>query len=148
MTHDWTTLAYWTAFVLMIIILATAGVVLLQIVRGRIDLSDVLTEPNSTKASLSRFQFLIFTFVIAGLFLLLSIESGTFVNIPDSVLALLGISAGSYAVSKGITAGTNQNVPAAVAAAATLSAAKAAAHEAETHANAAKIAADSVKPTP
>jgi hypothetical protein len=39
----------------------------------------LLTEPGSTKASLSRFQFLLFTFVIAGLFLLLSIEAGTFV---------------------------------------------------------------------
>lgn len=54
----------------------------------------------ATKASLSRFQFLVFTFVIAGLFLLLSIEAGTFVDIPQNVLILLGISGGSYVVSK------------------------------------------------
>jgi len=53
-----------------------------------------------TKASLARFQFLIFTFVIAGLFLLLSIEHGTFVDIPTNVLGLLGISGGTYAVGK------------------------------------------------
>ena len=55
---------------------------------------------DDTKASMSRFQFLIFTFVIAGLFLLLSIEAGTFVDIPPNVLALLGISGGTYVVSK------------------------------------------------
>jgi hypothetical protein len=54
------------------------------------------------KASLSRFQFLIFTFVIGGLFLLLSIRAGTFVEIPTNVLALLGISAGSYLVAQAV----------------------------------------------
>jgi hypothetical protein len=54
------------------------------------------------KASLSRFQFLVFTFVIAGLFLLLSIQKGTFVDIPTNVLGLLGVSAGSYLVSQAV----------------------------------------------
>lgn len=58
--------------------------------------------PTGFKASLSRFQFLIFTFVIAGLFLLLSIEAGTFVEIPTNVLGLLGISGGNYLVSKAV----------------------------------------------
>jgi hypothetical protein len=47
----------------------------------------------------------IFTFVVAGLFLLLSIEAGTFVDIPTNVLALLGISGGSYLVAKGVGSG-------------------------------------------
>ncbi len=98
----WTDLSWVIAAALIVVILGMAAVVLYLIAYGRIDLSQVLTEPGSNKASLSRFQFLIFTFVIAGLFLLLSVESGTFVNIPDSVLGLLGISAGSYAISKGI----------------------------------------------
>jgi hypothetical protein len=60
------------------------------------------------KASLSRFQFLIFTFVIAGLYLLLSIEAGTFVDIPNNVLGLLGISGGSFLVSKGMSTGSKK----------------------------------------
>ncbi len=56
-----------------------------------------------TKASLSRFQFLIFTFIVAGLFLLLSIEAGAFVEVPPTVLGLIGISGGSFIVSKGIS---------------------------------------------
>jgi hypothetical protein len=54
------------------------------------------------KASLSRFQFLIFTFVIAGLFLMLSIQKGAFVDIPANVLGLLGLSAASYLVSQAV----------------------------------------------
>ena len=104
MTPNWATLAYLGAAALMLIILGTAFVVLYLIIRREIDITDLLTEPGSNKASLSRFQFLLFTFVIAGLFLLLSVESGVFVTVPDSVLGLLGISAGSYAVSKGISA--------------------------------------------
>ncbi len=62
------------------------------------------TKPASYgKASLSRFQFLIFTFIIGGLYLLLSIEAGTFVEIPTNVLGLLGISGGSYLVSKAMS---------------------------------------------
>jgi len=54
------------------------------------------------KASLSRLQLLLFTFVIAGLYLTLCLEAGSMVDIPNQVLGLLGISSGSYAVSKGI----------------------------------------------
>ena len=104
MTANWTTLSFFGAVALMIVIVGAAFTVLWLMLMGRIDLKLLLTEGDSTKASMSRFQFLLFTFVIAGLFLLLSIESGTFVNIPDSVLGLLGISAGSYAISKGINA--------------------------------------------
>jgi len=56
----------------------------------------------NTKASIARFQFLVFTFVIAGLYLLLCIEAGTFVDIPTNVLGLLGISGGTYAVGKAV----------------------------------------------
>ena len=147
--HDWTLLSYITAIVIMIVILGTAAVVLWLIFIGKIDLSDLLDEPSaagataasSGKASLSRFQFLLFTFVVTGLFLLLSIESGTFVNIPSSVLELIGISAATYGVSKGISSGSNGTAATARKAAA---AAQQAADDAKQHADSAKQAAASV----
>ncbi len=69
------------------------------------DLSTLIQESGSSKASLSRFQLLLFTFVIAGLYLILSVEAGDFIEIPQSVLGLLGISGGSYLISKGISSG-------------------------------------------
>ena len=61
-----------------------------------------LAPPEIPKASISRLQFLIFTFVIAGVYLVLSLEAGRFVDVPQNVLLLLGISGTSYVVSKGI----------------------------------------------
>ena len=101
-------IAYIFAAIIALIILGFAAAVLYLILSGKIELASILSEPRApgdsgpAKASLSRFQFLIFTFVIAGLYLILSLESGTFVDIPDSVLVLLGISGGSYLVSKGV----------------------------------------------
>ncbi len=100
--------------IISLILLLFAFIVLWKIYKGDISLTGLLAEPppaaadgatqttapSAMKASLSRFQFLIFTFVIAGLFLLLSIEAGTFVDIPTNVLMLLGISGGTYVVSK------------------------------------------------
>jgi hypothetical protein len=93
--------------IISIILLLFAFLVLWKIFNDEISLNGLLAEipPNgrpvdTSKASLSRFQFLIFTFVIAGLYLLLSIEAGTFVDIPSNVLVLLGISGGTYVVSK------------------------------------------------
>jgi hypothetical protein len=63
--------------------------------------------PEIPKASLSRFQFLIFTFVIAGVYLVLCLETGTFVEIPSNVVLLLGVSGGTYAASKGIKAASD-----------------------------------------
>ena len=103
------TIAFWGFLIISIIILLFAFLVLWKIYKNEISLNDLLAEPpppgqttGELKASLSRFQFLIFTFVIAGLFLMLSIEAGTFVEIPTNVLALLGISGGSYVVSKAV----------------------------------------------
>ncbi len=110
-------IAYIFAAVIALIILGFAAVILYQILRGIIPLSGILSEPRApgdcgpAKASLSRFQFLIFTFVIAGLYLVLSLESGTFVDIPDSVLVLLGISGGSYLISKGVGKNGKTNPP-------------------------------------
>lgn len=92
-------------------------IVLYKIFVGQIDLSTLLSEVNSQqggaapvvppptpKASLSRLQLLLFTFVIAGLYLTLCLEAGQLIEIPNQVLGLLGISSGSYVVSKGIQA--------------------------------------------
>src|SRR5258708_2948882 len=80
-------------------------VILVDIIRGHIDLSTLLTE-DGKGASMSRFQLLIFTFVIALSLFLMVAENGTkFPDIPANVLTLLGISASTYAVSKGIQAG-------------------------------------------
>jgi len=102
-------LAMLVAIVLSVILLGFGAVILGMILTGQIDLSDILvesTEGGSRKASLSRLQFLIFSFVIAGLYLVICVESGTFVDVPPGVLVLLGISGGSYIVSKGLGKGT------------------------------------------
>lgn len=70
---------------------------------GKIDLTRLISEPTGD-ASMSRFQLLIFTFVIAlSMFLIIaSAAEPGFPDIPGGVLTLLGISASSYLVSKGI----------------------------------------------
>ena len=98
-------LAMLVAIVLSVILLGFGAVILGMILTGQIDLSDILVESGengSRKASLSRLQFLMFSFVIAGLYLVICVESGTFVDVPPGVLILLGISGGSYVVSKGM----------------------------------------------
>jgi hypothetical protein len=82
--------------------------VLWEIYNGNIDLSRLISEPNGD-ASMGRFQFLVFTFVIS-LSLFLVIVAGkngdgkpAFPDsIPGGILTLLGISGSSYAVGKAI----------------------------------------------
>jgi hypothetical protein len=105
--------------------------VLWRMYEGKIDLTMLISEKTGTgsAASMSRFQFLIFTFVIAlSLFLIVIAHakllqtpenisqkpSPTMPQLPDvpgGVLALLGISASSYTVSKAIQSGTDQKKP-------------------------------------
>lgn len=70
---------------------------------GDIDLNKLISEANGD-ASLSRFQFLIFTFVISMSLFLVVVSSGPAfpAEIPAGIFVLLGISGGSYVVSKGI----------------------------------------------
>jgi hypothetical protein len=78
--------------------------ILYQVFTGKIDLSGLISEPTG-EASMSRFQLLIFTFVISAcLFLVIaSPEPPAFPkDIPTGILVLLGISSSSYLVSKGI----------------------------------------------
>lgn len=81
-----------------------AATIIVWIWQGKINLNYLLCEANG-QASMSRFQLLIFTFVIAvSLFELVERTStGGFPDIPNGVLTLLGISASTYAVGKGIS---------------------------------------------
>ena len=88
--------------------------ILIAIASGKIDISRLLEEKSAdsttSAASMSRFQLLIFTFVIALSLFLIVVNTGAFpVKIPPEVLVLLGISATTYAVSKGITAGSQSS---------------------------------------
>lgn len=67
-----------------------------------IDLTHLLNEVNG-QASMSRFQLLLFTFVIAISVFELVMKNGALPDIPQGVLTLLGISATTYAVGKGIS---------------------------------------------
>lgn len=99
--------AGWTITALVALI---GLVIIWKIITGKIDISSILNEPGSPKASLSRLQFLIFTFVIAlSLFLVVVGASGgpKLPDIPAGIFALLGISAGTYVVSKGVEANKN-----------------------------------------
>lgn len=101
---------------------ATVFVVLLEVsfIWGiwidKIDLSDLIKEigpADSAKASMSRLQLLIFTFVIATIYLILAISGNMdkFPEVSTSALGLLGISGGSYLISKGIQTGSDPNPP-------------------------------------
>jgi len=95
------------------ILIATAfmGFVCFEVVHrmwtGKIDLSHLVAEDNG-QTSFSRFQMLLFTFVIASIYLVyalyaLSANSGSTAmlpEIPNGVLGLIGISGGSYISSK------------------------------------------------
>ena len=98
-------------------------VVVWKIATGDIDISKVLTEKDAGgAASMSRFQLLIFTFVIALSFFLVVIsnvkirqagnkpaDTSGLPEVPRGVLALLGISASSYAVGKAIQHSTGSD---------------------------------------
>lgn len=95
-------------FTLLSIIFLFGFAILIAIAKGAIDLSDLLSETGDDKASMSRFQLLIFTLVISlSLFLVVAAKS-EFPAIPPEILTLLGISATTYAVSKGIQVSGNQ----------------------------------------
>lgn len=93
--------------------LGLIGVAILYYVfTGRIDLGGLISEPSG-EASMSRFQLLIFTFVIAAcLFLIVASKGppGFPEDIPQGILVLLGISSSSYLVSKGIQASSKQGL--------------------------------------
>ncbi len=97
-------LALLMGWTLTILIAAFALVIIYKMIKGDINLQYLISGADGD-ASLSRFQFLIFTFVIAlGLLLIiLSANPPAFpATIPGGILALLGISGGSYVTSKAV----------------------------------------------
>lgn len=102
-------LAFLVGSVILINVASIGLVVLINMATNRIDLSDLLKEPDG-KTSLSRLQFLIFTFVISLSLFLITVHNYKFPDkIPPEILTLLGISASTYAVSKGITASAQKS---------------------------------------
>jgi hypothetical protein len=88
-----------------------AAVIIYMILTGKMDLTHLLNEANGS-ASMSRFQLLIFTFIIAiSLFYLVEKRAdNSFPDVPTGVLTLLGISASTYAVGKGISYSRDEGV--------------------------------------
>jgi hypothetical protein len=103
----WSGAAVALCIVLVSVIGLFALLILWKIWRNEINIGGLLAEGTDGKASLSRFQFLVFTFIIGGLYLILSLESGNLIDVPTNALLLLGISAGSYTISRGISATTD-----------------------------------------
>jgi uncharacterized BrkB/YihY/UPF0761 family membrane protein len=100
-------LALFIGWIIAVLVGAFALVIIYKMVKGDIDLKFLIAGDDGD-ASLSRFQFLIFTFVIAlSLFLIIVNHANGPAfpdNVPGGILALLGISGGSYVVSKGVDA--------------------------------------------
>lgn len=95
------------AWIVVIFIGLTSLLILWYMVTGKINLEKLISEDDGT-ASLSRFQFLVFTFVIAmSLFLVIVGQNPPKFpgEIAPEIMALLGISRGSYVISKGIQKG-------------------------------------------
>lgn len=91
-------------WVLTVFVGALGGLILWKVFKNEIDLRYIISDEDGD-ASLSRFQFLIFTFVVSiSLFYIIvnQVPPGYPQNIPNQILALLGISGGSYVLSKGI----------------------------------------------
>jgi hypothetical protein len=97
-------------YIVCLFLAALAVIILWKIHINEIDLSLLLSEANK-QASMSRLQLLIFTFVIAiSLFMLVEKDGKAFPTVPDGVLTLLGISASTYAVGKGISYSREEGV--------------------------------------
>ncbi|HEX4960541.1 MAG TPA: hypothetical protein VF173_06860 [Thermoanaerobaculia bacterium] len=90
-------------YVILILLFFFGLMVLFAMAKGDIDLSLLLSEAGGG-ASISRFQLLLFTVVIAFSLFLIIIWTKKLPDVPAGILTLLGISASTYAVSKGIQA--------------------------------------------
>jgi hypothetical protein len=100
----------------VVLLSALGATVVIKMATGTIDLKYLIADEGGA-ASLSRFQMLLFTFVIASLYFLYSLHSlvsgasSELPTIPTSVLGLMGISGGSYLLSKGINAASGAGAP-------------------------------------
>jgi hypothetical protein len=85
------------------------AVLLLKVYQDKINLATLLDEANGS-ASISRFQLLIFTLIVAISLFLVVAKTGGLPDVPPSILMLVGISASTYAVSKGISYSRDEGV--------------------------------------
>lgn len=92
------------AYSMLVLLFLFGFFVIAAIASGKINISTLLMEGTgeTSKASMSRFQLLIFTFVIGVSFFLVVVSNNKLPEVPTEVLTLLGISATTYGVSKGI----------------------------------------------
>jgi hypothetical protein len=101
------------AYAGLIMLFLFGFLILAAIASGKIDISQLLEEKGADAAnggaSMGRFQLLIFTFVIGLSFFLVVLYKNDMPNIPTNVLALLGVSATTYGVGKGIQATAQDN---------------------------------------
>ena len=100
-----------TGWVVLGFLAFLGGTIVFLVATGRIALTKLVSEPNGD-ASMSRFQLLIFTFVVAlcVLYVTLAPDSAGLPEVPTSVLTLLGISASSYAVGKSLQTQRDVNI--------------------------------------
>lgn len=95
-----------TVLTLLIIVIAAflallQGTLIWRMWTNKIDLSQIISD-GSGQASLSRFQFLIFTFVIGVGIVYLTVKGEAFPQLDQGILVLLGISGASYVVGKSL----------------------------------------------
>ncbi|MEO8900196.1 MAG: hypothetical protein ABI488_01260 [Polyangiaceae bacterium] len=86
-------------YAVVLFLAALEARILWQIATRRIDVH-LLINNGEGNVSLSRFQFLIFRFVVAASFFYLTLKDAAFPPVNDGVLVLLGISCVRYAVGK------------------------------------------------
>jgi hypothetical protein len=90
----------------LILLFLFGFLILAAIASDKINISQLLEEKGTGGASMGRFQLLIFTFVIGLSFFLVVLCECKIPEVPTNVLALLGVSATTYGVGKGIQATT------------------------------------------
>ncbi len=104
------TAVYFMQWSLAFFMFLMEGTILALIWTRVINLEKLISEQDGA-ASFSRFQFLIFTFVIASAYIVLAFYNVTkgadLPKIDPSILGLIGISGGSYLASKGIEVSGN-----------------------------------------
>ncbi len=88
----------------MLALLIAALMIMVLTKLWRAPLASLVISPEDGKVSLARVQALVMVLIVGGLFLVLSIEHGDFVDVPNGALGLLAISIGGYVASKAIDA--------------------------------------------
>jgi hypothetical protein len=89
------------AYTLSVFLAGFGAILIWKIATNRIDLKYLIADEEGS-ASMSRFQFLLFTIIVAGCIAYLVFKGDKFPHVDQNILILIGISGGTYAVAKGI----------------------------------------------